>query len=849
MKTNLLLLLLTASLAACTGGGGGGGESGGSDKAKPKEKLESVNLEAQSIYSNDGAVEINIPHGDKIQLVEVFDDPFCQNKVMDIQGAALEEAIQLSLPSDIERSISYYAILSLKNGLTVECKEIFTYTFDATAPADLVSLPAEVLALDGSRTASGVNVQGTASDLKTDQDVATVLFYSDALKTELIGSMSLEDYEKGGSFNPPASYENTTFDMYIAVADKAGNESDVFGTPVSVTHDSLPPVVPTLDGATTALNNTYSNSQTNYSLDFDVDDSDTESVEIFVNGVLVETVNPVPVGGNILTSVDVDENASNVVTIVTIDDLGNRDETTTLAITHDNIAPNSPTVTIPALGSVATPSVVVASDESAGVVRLYSDVGCSTEVVLDDNNLSGGALSTLVGAGASLAGDTTHTFYAQMTDLSMNVGTCDLAGSYVFDATPPVLTVTYDKNGGDINASVSDFGLIASGDCEDGTDVQMTVNSNTTTVACSGGVFAMTEVDLSVLPDGDYTIDFSHYDLAGNESTYSSSFRKDLIAPSAPVFDTATENKITSALVKDMCSSNSCMTVSNAALDSDIDNVEVYSDAGLTSLITTLSSSDIQTSGDILLTANSSNTIYLVSVDLVGNKSLTRTITITHDNVPPATPTLGASSSSLDSQTTSQFENVFDAVCDGTTTHYRLYNSSMTEVETLTSADYAAQGSHFDIIATADSVNNFYATCLDAAQNESPSVNLSFTHNAVVPTIDDSTSVTASVGTYKITGVNTIVVNPGESGTINLAIATSALGFDINQHDITIPSVNISNCVGESDVNPSTLGCDYDYSGVSAPFSESIIYNATDEWGVQSADKTISIELNEGPQL
>lgn len=304
------------------------------------------------------------------------------------------------------------------------CLLLVNYTHDSVAPLAPNYTPASLTSQNGIKTGSATIVPLIASSyLPVDAD--SIKFYGNLTKTLFLGEIPRAAL-LSGSINLTLNAINN---LYISFADLAGNESSLFNTGVAITNDSLSPVIP---GATQPLSrNTSGNS---VSITASVS-GDTVSVKII--NVTTNTTQTIAPGALVSgVSIPLQLNASNVIHVVALDDVGNESAPLVYSVVSDSIAPATPTLHTDTQTLMMTPvrgpsnTFKLLSNET-GTISVYSDVGLTT--LIASGTTSEWSLGKVINL---LNSDGINTFYAVAIDATGNASS-PLAISFMGDTTPP----------------------------------------------------------------------------------------------------------------------------------------------------------------------------------------------------------------------------------------------------------------------------------------------------------------------------------------------------------------------------------------------------------------------------
>lgn len=191
--------------------------------------------------------------------------------------------------------------------------------------------------------------------------------------------------------------------------------------------------------------------------------------------------------------------------------------TYTVDTTSPTLTINSPAVLN--LSSVASYNLTGTCSENGRLV------GLSVGGLIFSSTCSGGGYSISSFDVTSLP-EGNNSFVVTLVDLA---GNSTSSIQVVFkDVTPPSITVGALSN--IILSNMSNYGV--SGSCsENGLNVEISISSYATTVACSAGFYSKSGIDLTAIPQGAVSVRIRHIDAAGNSVEVSQSINKVIAAP------------------------------------------------------------------------------------------------------------------------------------------------------------------------------------------------------------------------------------------------------------------------------------------------------------------------------
>ncbi|HSC20589.1 MAG TPA: glycosyl hydrolase [Solirubrobacterales bacterium] len=194
--------------------------------------------------------------------------------------------------------------------------------------------------------------------------------------------------------------------------------------------------------------------------------------------------------------------------------------TTSVTYVEDSAAPAAPTVssTSPASPANNNAPKVLGSAESGSTVKLYTNSTCTSALAATGT----AAAFVSPGIGASVADNTTTTFYATATDAAGNVSPCSSTSvTYVEDSSPPAVPTVSSTN--PASGSNNNEPKVI-GSAEAGSTVKLYTNGTcTSSVAASGSAssFASPGITASVGDNTTTTFYATATDAAGNASACS----------------------------------------------------------------------------------------------------------------------------------------------------------------------------------------------------------------------------------------------------------------------------------------------------------------------------------------
>jgi alpha-tubulin suppressor-like RCC1 family protein len=410
--------------------------------------------------------------------------------------------------------------------------------------------------------------------------------------------------------------------------------------------------------------------------------------------------------------------------------------------------------------------MVLGSAEPSTTINVYSDAACSMQ-------LGSGTSAALMSPGipVTVGQNGTTALYATATAAGGGVSNCSSPLSYTEDEIAPGVPALTGTMPNSPSRSLQPT-------------IVGTADANTlvllyTTADCSGAALAMANAtsagtfSIKVTVAAATTTQFAALaqDAAGNKSAcsgYALSYIHDASAVAPPSFTGTTPPSPSKTSTTPMIQG-----VAEASV-----TVKLYTDSGCTSAIAGMTNSD--TSGvfsvAVSVGANTTTTFYGLSFDTASSQysscSLSG-ITYTHDNTPPAAPTVTGSAPT--SPTNSATPNVTGAAEAGSTVNiYTASDCSGTAVGTGT-----ATGGNYAISVPLGATTTFYATATDAAGNTSACSASGYT---IV--LDTTAPAAPALSTTSPT-------SPSTSSTTPIVIGTAESGSTVNiyrTNDCTGPS-------------------------------------------------------------
>ena len=468
--------------------------------------------------------------------------------------------------------------------------------------------------------------------------------------------------------------------------DAAGNTSGASG-PVTITLDSVAPIITTAD--TTVTDESFTITGTAVA---------DRIVTLSNNGnPLTPTVTAASDGAWSIDVILVE--GPNEFTATATDAAGNTSGASgPVTITLDTTAPNIPVITTPTQAVNDSSLTIQGTAEAGSTVTLTNNVNSLTSTVTTDSNGDWTVIVTLE--------DSNNTFTATATDAAGNTSAASGPVTITLDTTvPPAPVITTST------ATVSNSSFTIGGTAEAGSTVTLTnnVNSLTSTVTTdSNGDWTV----IVTLEDSNNTFTATATDAAGNTSAASGpvTITLDTTVPPAPVITTSTATVSNSSFtIEGTAEAGSTVTLTN--------NVN-----SLTPTVTTDSNGDWTV---IVTLEDGDNTFTATATDAAGNTSdPSGSLTITFDDVAPVitTPTQAVNDSSLTIEGTAEAGSTITLSNNG---------NPLTQTTTVASDDTWS----IDVILT-EGGNEFTATATDATGNISDASGpVTITLDTTVPNI------------------------------------------------------------------------------------------------------------------
>lgn len=455
------------------------------------------------------------------------------------------------------------------------------------------------------------------------------------------------------------------------------------------------------------------------------------------------------------------QNAVNVVAMKVKSLANGESECVSASITHDDVAPII-SFSVPVSGTYINVSNASAftvggtCTENANVAisgDASSTAACASGVWAQAINLS-----TLPDGNVNLT--------ATPTDLASNLGSA-VNNSFVKDTVVPTLSLTAPVSGTIFNAA-NISNVTFSGTCSEDTRDVVVSGAFSDTIVCSSGSWSKS-YDLSATPEGAFSLNFNHSDIAGNNAVQVvANYTKDTVAPTLTIVNPANlvyvnSSNYTSYTINGTCSENGQNVVLSGAFDQT-----VTCSAGTWSLI-----KDFTAIADGALSLSASH------VDAAGN-SVNASVNFSKDILPPQSPTVNIAAGAA---TTNSLSVVLDLSAVDASEMY------------ITNVAACASGGVYEAYATsknwnlmtADAVNTVYVKYRDLAGNESACISDDIIHMTAAPTLTFDNPVNGTwvnianqnvftvSGTCSENGQNVVI-----SGTASATVVCTALAWSAN---------------------------------------------------------------------
>ncbi len=610
------------------------------------------------------------------------------------------------------------------------CSAPFTYIEDATAP----SAPT-LTQLAPSKTTTTPDIAGVS------EASATIALYAMA---GCAGTMVASGTASAaGGFTIPVTVAANSSTTFSATATDAAGNISACSSGMTYVHDNVIPGAPSAL-ATTPVSPAGSN---NPSVSGTAETGAT--VRIFTGptcGTAVAGTTIAVAGNTFAVAISVASGSTTTFYATATDPAGNISPCSAAFVTYsqDNSPPAAPTAlaTTPVSPAASTMPAVSGTAETGATVKLFTNSACSGGAVA-----MGLAAASAFSITATVAANSTTTFYATATDAAGNISPCSTANVvYVQDATAPsapVITATNPVSPANANTPT------VSGTAEANSTVKIYTASNCTgtlagsTVASAGGTFS---AGVTVGDNTSTTFYANSTDAATNTSTCSAGviYVEDSTAPATPsMLDTSP-------------ASPAAGTSPNITGKSEIGaTVSIYTSAVCSGapVGTGVVGGAMTFSIPVSVAANTTTTFYARAADAAGNlSSCSSSVAYQEDSTPPTLPILTSTSPGSPSPSTTPTVN-------GTTeanATVKIYAGAC--VSLLASGSANGAGAFAIVTPVSAGTTTLRAIATDAAGNSSAcsATSLTYTNDATppsAPTMLVATPTTSSSNNPTISGV------------------------------------------------------------------------------------------------
>jgi hypothetical protein len=364
--------------------------------------------------------------------VRLYTTSNCTGTVSATSNASLAGVFSIGVAVSRNTTTTFFAAATDAAGNTGVCSLSLPYTEDDIAPARP--------SITGSSPQSPSNVSTSPLLAGTAENGATVRIYTTANCTGTLAGMGTA---AGTGFTIGVNVTtNTSTTFFAAATDLAGNTSDC-SAGFTYIHDSIAPNAPSLasttpaspsNGTITPMVNGTAEANSTVRLFTDSRCTGTLAGSAVVNG-----------SGNFGITVTAGANTATTFFGNATDSAGNTSGCSSgITYVHDNIRPDPPTVsgTSPASPSDVNNPSVNGSAEAGSTVQLFGNSSCSGAVLGSGTPAGNGSFSIA----ASVADNTSTTFFANATDGAGNVSLCSTP-PVIYNEISPVITGTVSYSG------------------------------------------------------------------------------------------------------------------------------------------------------------------------------------------------------------------------------------------------------------------------------------------------------------------------------------------------------------------------------------------------------------------
>lgn len=598
------------------------------------------------------------------------------------------------------------------------------------------------------------------------------------------------------------------FTFFARIADVAGNVTDTGN--ITVTKDTGTPTV----AITSPAANSYANASNYTAWTVSGTCSDNgQAVSISAGGGAV-TATPTCTAGTWTTNLNLTAISDGTFTVVAdhSDSVGNTATQASASFNKDIILPSAPSISIAGGAATTTVNPVALTLAATGASEMYitNTSGCA----------SGGAWEAYSTSKASWTlGQTnaTATVYVKYRDAASNESSC-VNDTIVHDTVAPTVAITSPAANSYANAS-NYTAWTVSGTCsEDGRTVSISAGGGAVTAspACSSGTWT-TNLNLTAITDGAFTVTANHSDLAGNNATQDSrSFNKDIGISTLAVTSPTNGGYITTANQAAFAVSGTCSENGRAVgvFFGDGTNFQSTSPTCTGGTYSTTLNLTSLNSGSIQLNVNHS--------DLAGNAATEIVYTFTKD---VSAPTVAITSPAANSYANAS--NYTAWTVSGTCSENGRTVSISAGGGAVTASPACSGGAwttNLNLTAISDGAFTVLADHSDLAGNNATQDSRTFNKDIVGITLTTN-STTGSVNTGTIS--RTIYTTGASS--VSLSAASTTWTFT---GTATCTTENIVTVVANSEYRSDLTGCSGDGTAYLSAIAASI---ATDSAGNTSA--------------
>ena len=687
--------------------------------------------------------------------------------------------------------------------------------------------------------ASDVQISGTTSDVEDGQTVnLTITNNNDAtITTTTTATVSSDGFSTADSGNDLdlSALADGTYNVTASVSDIAGNEATA--TVDNITKDTDAPTISisSVGGDDDIINSSEADAVVIIGTTSGAEDGQLVKLTITNDDdAQITTTTTVTVSSDGFSTADSGNDldlssladGTYTVTASVSDIAGNEDTATVSNITKDTKAP---TISISSVGgdddiinsaevnAVAIIGTTSGAEDGQTVKLIITNNGNASITTTTTVTVSSDGFSTADSGNdldLSALADGTYTVTASVSDIAGNEATATV-DNITKDTDAP--TISISSVGGDddiINSSEADAVVIigTTPGAENGQTVNLTITNNndasittttTATVSSDGFSTADSDLDLSSLADGTYTVTASVSDIAGNEDTATvSNITKDTKAPTISISSVGGDDDIINS-----AEVNAVAIIGTTSGAEDGQTVKLIitnnGNASITTTATaTVSDNAFSTANSDLDLSNLTDGTYTVTAsvsDIAGNEA-----TATVDNITKDTdaPTISISSVGGDDDIINSAEDEAVAIIgttsgaeDGQTVNLTITNNDDATITTTTTAtvsgnSFSTADSSLDLSSFADGTYTVTADVSDAAGNAAPQANVSVIIDTTAPVINTS-------------GTST-TVDEAVNATLDASNSTDTSGTGIASYSwvqVDSSSIDTAESVSSADAN------------------------------------------------